>query len=183
MRNIPSSVRGSPPKLSKTSATQVIDCSLCYRKRYRSAKSGTKRILNSFYAQVIRLLNNSSNGHPDYLHWHPFVVVAPTLYTLTGLIPQHTLRSHTHKTHTCILMPDTHTLSLFTYAAVSLFIIYPHCLVTFTPTHMYILNYLDYLVPLHIDSLLVLLVYSLVIVFIVSLFPFLFLFFLLFNSA
>ena len=36
-------------------------------------------------------------------------------------------------------------------------------IVTFTPTHMiilYYLNYLNYLVPLHIDSVLVLSVYS-----------------------
>uniref|UniRef100_A0AAZ3Q103 Alkylated DNA repair protein AlkB homologue 8 N-terminal domain-containing protein n=1 Tax=Oncorhynchus tshawytscha TaxID=74940 RepID=A0AAZ3Q103_ONCTS len=36
-------------------------------KRYWSAKSRTKMLLNSFYLQAIRLLNNSSTGHPDYL--------------------------------------------------------------------------------------------------------------------
>ena len=45
-----------------------------------------------------------------------------------------------------------------------MFIIYPDCLVTFTLTYMYILYYLDYLAPMHIDSVLVLLVNSLVIV-------------------
>ena len=45
-----------------------------------------------------------------------------------------------------------------------MFIIYPDCLVTFTLTYMYILYYLNYLVPLHIDSVLVLLVNNLVIV-------------------
>jgi hypothetical protein len=44
------------------------------------------------------------------------------------------------------------------YAAASLFIINPDCLVTFTPTHMYMLYFLNYLIPLHIDSVLVLLV-------------------------
>ena len=45
-----------------------------------------------------------------------------------------------------------------------------------TPVHsiLYYLNYLNYLVPLHIDSVLVLLAYSLVIVVIVLTFPFLF---------
>ena len=45
-----------------------------------------------------------------------------------------------------------------------MFIIYPDCLVTFTLTYMYILYYLNYLAPMRIDSVLVLLVYSLVIV-------------------
>jgi hypothetical protein len=38
---------------------------------YRSAKFRTKRILNSFYFQAIRLLNRSLNGYPDYLHYVP----------------------------------------------------------------------------------------------------------------
>ena len=38
--------------LSKTPATPVIDCSLCYR-----TKSGTKRLLNSIYPKAKRLLN------------------------------------------------------------------------------------------------------------------------------
>ena len=33
-------------------------------KRYRSAKSRSKRLLNSFYPLDIRLLNSSSNGYP-----------------------------------------------------------------------------------------------------------------------
>ena len=85
----------------------------------------------------------------------------------------HTTLTLQHSKHTCILTPHTH----FTDAAAALFIIYPDCLVTFTPTHMYILYYLNYLnsvVPLHIDSVLVLLVYSHVIVFIVLLIPFFF---------
>ena len=69
----------------------------------------------------------------------------------------------------------THSqIDTLTHSAATLFMIYPACPVTFTPTHMYILYYLNYLVPLHIDSVLVLLVYSLVIVFIALLFPFLF---------
>uniref|UniRef100_A0A4W5NY43 Reverse transcriptase domain-containing protein n=1 Tax=Hucho hucho TaxID=62062 RepID=A0A4W5NY43_9TELE len=41
---------------------------LLHGKRYQNAKSWSKRLLNSFYPQATRLLNNSSNGHPDYLH-------------------------------------------------------------------------------------------------------------------
>jgi hypothetical protein len=37
-------------------------------KRYRSTKSRLKRLLNSFYPKVIRLLNSKSNGYPDYFH-------------------------------------------------------------------------------------------------------------------
>ena len=70
-------VRGRPQKLSGTPLTQVIDCSLLpHGKRHRSAKSRTKRHLNSFYPQAIRLLNNESKGHLDFLHRHappPFV--------------------------------------------------------------------------------------------------------------
>jgi hypothetical protein len=47
-------------KWSKTPATPVIDCSLCYHMASGTgaAKSRTKRILNSFYTQAIRLLNS-----------------------------------------------------------------------------------------------------------------------------
>jgi hypothetical protein len=44
---------------------------LPHGKRYRSAKSRTKRLFNSFYPQAIRLLNRSSNGYLDYLHCVP----------------------------------------------------------------------------------------------------------------
>ena len=40
---------------------------LPHGKRYRRTKSRSKRHLNSFYPQAIRLLNKST-GHPDYLH-------------------------------------------------------------------------------------------------------------------
>lgn len=70
---------------------------------------------------------------------------------------------HTH-THTHV--DATHT------AGATLFIIYPDCLLTFTPSHKYILYYLNFLVPLNIDSVLVLFVYSLI-VFVLP-FPFLF---------
>ena len=41
---------------------------LPHGKRYQSAKYRTKRLLNSFYPQTIRLLNSQLNGYPDYLH-------------------------------------------------------------------------------------------------------------------
>ena len=41
---------------------------LPHGKRYRSAKSRSKRLLNSFYPQAIILLNSKSKGYPDYLH-------------------------------------------------------------------------------------------------------------------
>ena len=41
---------------------------LPHSKRYRSAKSKSKRFLNSFYPQLLRRVNNSSNGHTDYIH-------------------------------------------------------------------------------------------------------------------
>ena len=44
---------------------------LPHRKWYWSDKSRTKRLLNSFYPQAIRLLNRKSNGYPDYLHCGP----------------------------------------------------------------------------------------------------------------
>ena len=46
-------------KIVKTPATPGIDCSLCYRtsNSTRSAKSRSKRLLNSFYPKAIRLLN------------------------------------------------------------------------------------------------------------------------------
>ena len=65
--------------------------------------------------------------------------------------------SHTHMHIDATL---THTLSQFTYASAAPFIIL-YILVTFT--HMFMLYYRNYLIPLHIDSVLVLLVYSLVI--------------------
>ena len=53
--SIPGGVRGRPIKLSKIPATQVIVFSLLLQgKLYRSAKSLTKRLLNSFYPQSIR---------------------------------------------------------------------------------------------------------------------------------
>ena len=36
----------------------IKDCSLCYRIASGSTKSGTKRLLNRFYPQAIRLLNS-----------------------------------------------------------------------------------------------------------------------------
>jgi hypothetical protein len=44
---------------------------LPHGKLYRSAMSRSNSLLNSFYRQAIRLLNNSSNGDPDYLHLPP----------------------------------------------------------------------------------------------------------------
>ena len=41
---------------------------LPHGKRYRSAKSRTKRLLNSLYPQAMRLLNNSYKSPPDNLH-------------------------------------------------------------------------------------------------------------------
>jgi hypothetical protein len=77
--------------------------------------------------------------------------------------------------HSRILQMSTHTLThttlTLTHTAANLFIIYPDCRVTFTPTYIHILYYLNYLVPLHIDSVLVHFVYSLVIVYIVLPFP------------
>ena len=37
-------------------------------------------LLNSFYLQAIKLLNNSSNGHPDYSH---FIVAILLCYIFT----------------------------------------------------------------------------------------------------
>ena len=53
------------PKIVKASSqpSHRLFSLLPHGKRYRSAKSRTKRLLNSFYPQDIRLLNNSSNGH------------------------------------------------------------------------------------------------------------------------
>ncbi|MGJ0282544.1 hypothetical protein, partial [Streptococcus pyogenes] len=42
-------------KIVKTPATPLIDCSLYYR--MVSGRSRTKRLLNSFYPQAIRILN------------------------------------------------------------------------------------------------------------------------------
>uniref|UniRef100_A0A8K9UCI4 Reverse transcriptase domain-containing protein n=1 Tax=Oncorhynchus mykiss TaxID=8022 RepID=A0A8K9UCI4_ONCMY len=44
---------------------------LPHGKQYRSAKSRSKRLLNSFYPQAIRLLNISSNGYSDYMQSPP----------------------------------------------------------------------------------------------------------------
>ena len=44
---------------------------LPHGKQYRSAKSRSKMLLNSFYPQAIKLLNTLSNGYPDYLHPPP----------------------------------------------------------------------------------------------------------------
>jgi hypothetical protein len=56
-----SSVWGRPKKLSKTPVTQVIECSLCYCTASGSGAPslGPKgSLINSFYPQAIRLLNN-----------------------------------------------------------------------------------------------------------------------------
>jgi hypothetical protein len=90
--------------------------------------------------------------------------LALSLYTLTGLYPHtHTYYTDT-QTHTHAYRRLTHRHT-FTHAAAMLFIIYPDCQVTLPlPTCTYPLNYLNYHVPLHIDSVRVLLVYSFVIV-------------------
>ena len=62
-------------------------------KQYRSNKSRTKRLLNSFYPQVIRLLNNESNGHrPIYIDTPPFVSYTAAIHCL--------LYMHSHFTST-----------------------------------------------------------------------------------
>jgi hypothetical protein len=54
---------------------------LQHGKRYRGAKSRTKRLLNSFYPQAIRLLNNSSNVHRTiYIDPPPFVSYTASTY-------------------------------------------------------------------------------------------------------
>ena len=50
-------VRGKPIKLSERLQSPTFSL-LPHNKRYRSAKSWNKRLLNSFYAQVRRLMNN-----------------------------------------------------------------------------------------------------------------------------
>ena len=57
--------RGRPYKLSKTTATLVIDCSLCYRMSSGTGVPRSKRLLNSFYPDAIRHLNSLSNGYLD----------------------------------------------------------------------------------------------------------------------
>jgi hypothetical protein len=66
----------------KNPATLVIDCSLCYRTASggRSAKSRSKRLLNSFYPQAIRLLNIKSNGYLDYMHPPSFTLLLLSYY-------------------------------------------------------------------------------------------------------
>ena len=51
-------IRGRSIKSLKTPVTLVIDSLLPHGKRYRSTKSRTKRLLNGFYPQAIRLLNS-----------------------------------------------------------------------------------------------------------------------------
>jgi hypothetical protein len=65
--------RKAPQKMIKDSShpSHRLFSLLPHVKQYQSTKSRTKRLLNSFDPQVIRLLNNLSNGHPDYLHWPP----------------------------------------------------------------------------------------------------------------
>jgi hypothetical protein len=71
---------------------------LTHGKLYQTAKSRFKRLLNSFFPQVIILLNSSSNGYPDFLHCFPpsftllllFVyylcIVTLTLPTVEGIL-------------------------------------------------------------------------------------------------
>ena len=53
-------VRGRPLKIIKDSShpSHRLFSLLPHGKQYRSAKSGSKRLLNSFYPQAIRLLNS-----------------------------------------------------------------------------------------------------------------------------
>ena len=59
---------------------------LPHGKQYRSAKSRSKRLLNSFYPQAIRLLNIQSNSYPDYLQCHIDSVLVPPLYIVSILL-------------------------------------------------------------------------------------------------
>jgi hypothetical protein len=53
---------------------------LPHGKRYRSAKSRTKRLLNIFYPQAIRMLNNSLNRHRTIYIDPPFVHCCYSLF-------------------------------------------------------------------------------------------------------
>ena len=61
------------PKNGQTPATQVTVCSpLPQSKQYQSSKSGTKRLLNSFYSQVEVLFKNIFCFSP---HTHMYIVL------------------------------------------------------------------------------------------------------------
>ena len=61
--------RGRPKNVSKTAVSEVLDFSLLPHGKWSwSANSRFNRLLNRFYPQAIRLLNNELNGHQDYLH-------------------------------------------------------------------------------------------------------------------
>jgi hypothetical protein len=109
-----------------------------------------------------QLLSQSHKTAEQLIKWLPgqFTLIPFIIYSL-ALTPLHCLDSTQTLTHTYYTNTPTHTQCCHS-------VYY-----TFTPTHMYILHYLNYLVRLHIYSVLVLLVYSLT-VFIVLLFPFLF---------
>ena len=58
---------------------------LPHGKRYRNAKSRTKRLLNSFYPQAISLLNRQPNAYPDYLHSFTMLLLSVYLICLVTL--------------------------------------------------------------------------------------------------
>ena len=72
------------------------------------AKFRSKRLLNSFYPQAIRLLNIKSNGYPDYLR--PLFYAAATLCYYLCIV------TLTLPTYTYYLNPRlTSTLTLYRY--------------------------------------------------------------------
>jgi hypothetical protein len=79
---------------------------LPHGKQYGSAKSRTKRLLNSFYPQAIRLLNNELNGHPDYLHETPQITLVPKINVFKSILKQNDIARLTYKFPLFILLPN-----------------------------------------------------------------------------